>query len=214
MKKILVFLQKGLRRPLVLCYSVYVLWTALGGLYGFAADSLLRASGQLATTELSVADFTPVNLEQEGEGWRSTAADPQLLYQVDGRVTTVRVFMSFDADPGELDLYYIEQPGEDYDKYRRVWAVQQDDGSYLYQLPRADIWEIRLDPGSAENLGINITEIRINEPVGIGFYFDLSLNGLFRLIVWPALAAAVLAWLTGVWDAVRKKQKEKPESGR
>ena len=50
--------------------------------------------------------------------------------------------------------------------------------------------------------------------MGIGFYFDLSLNGLFRLIVWPALAAAVLAWLTGVWDAVRKKQKEKPESGR
>ena len=210
MKKILLFLQKGLRRPLVLCYSVYVLWTVLSGLYGFGADSLLRAAGKLQTVELSVSDFTPVNLVQEGDSWRSTTADPQLLYQVGGRVMTVRVYMSFDAEPGELDLYYIEEPGEDYDKYRRVWAVRQDDGSYLYQLPRTDIWEIRLDPGSAENLGVTITGIRLNEPAGLGAYFDLSLNGLFRLIVWPAMAAAVLSWLTGAWDALRQK---KPQPG-
>ena len=142
MKKIISFLQKCIRRPLLLCYSVYVLWTAVSGLYGFGADSLLRATGKLGTVELTVSDFVPVNLEQEGEGWRSVTADPQLLYDVQGRVMTVRVWMDFDADPGELDLYYIQSPGEDYDKYRRVWAVRQDDGSYLYTLPRQ-----RREPG-------------------------------------------------------------------
>lgn len=202
-------LQKCIRRPLLLCYSVYVLWTAVSGLYGFGADSLLRATGKLGTVELTASDFVPVNLEQEGDSWRSVTADPQLLYDVQGRVMTVRVWMDFDADPGELDLYYIQSPGEDYDKYRRVWAVRQDDGSYLYTLPRTYIHQLRLDLGSAENLGISIQKIRFNEPAGLEAYFDLSLNGLFRLAVWPALAAAVLAWLTRLWDEAKQTKTQK-----
>ena len=189
--------------------AAYVLWTAVSGLYGFGADSLLRATGKLGTVELTASDFVPVNLEQEGDGWRSVTADPQLLYDVQGRVMTVRVWMDFDADPGELDLYYIQSPGEDYDKYRRVWAVRQDDGSYLYTLPRTYIHQLRLDPGSAENLGISIQKIRLNEPAGLEAYFDLSLNGLFRLAVWPALAAAVLAWLTRLWDEAKQTKTQK-----
>ena len=181
----------------------------MSGLYGFGADSLLRATGKLGTVELTASDFVPVNLEQEGDGWRSVTADPQLLYDVQGRVMTVRVWMDFDADPGELDLYYIQSPGEDYDKYRRVWAVRQDDGSYLYTLPRTYIHQLRLDPGSAENLGISIQKIRLNEPAGLDAYFDLSLNGLFRLAVCPALAAAVLAWLTRLWEEAKQTKTQK-----
>lgn len=193
-------------RHLVLtCYAVYLAAVLAVGLCGFAADSILRAAGKLQTVELSAADFEPVNLAGEEDGWRSQTADPQLLYHADGRVLTVRAELSFDADQGELDLYYTEAPGEDFDKYRRVWAVRQADGSYLYKLPRTHIDTLRLDPGSAENLGITIGRIWLNEPVGLAGYFDLSLNGLFRLAVYPALAAAAMQYLLSVWRDARRK---------
>lgn len=193
------------RHLVITCYAVYLAAVLAAGLYGFAADSILRAAGKLQTVELSAADFETVNLAEEGDSWRSQTADPQLLYHADGRVLTVRAELSFDADQGELDLYYTESPGEDFDKYRRVWAVRQADGSYLYKLPRTHIDTLRLDPGSAENLGITIGRIWLNEPVGLAGYFDLSLNGLFRLAVYPALAAAAIQYLLSVWREARRK---------
>ena len=200
------------RHLVMACYAVYLLAVLATGLYGFAADSILRAAGKLQTVELSADDFEKVNLAEEKEGWRSQTADPQLLYHANGRVLTVRAELSFDADQGELDLYYIESPGEDFDKYRRVWAVRQADGSYCYKLPRTHIDTLRLDPGSAENLGIRIGRIWLNEPVGLLGYFDLSFGGLFRLAVYPALAAAAIQYLLSVWQSARRKANGKGSS--
>ena len=178
----------------------------LGGLMGFETDDTrIRNSFQIAQDRGLDYRFTPCTTETEVH---PNTVDIR-MENAAGRVMTVRVWMDFDADPGELDLYYIQSPGEDYDKYRRVWAVRQDDGSYLYTLPRTYIHQLRLDPGSAENLGISIQKIRLNEPAGLDAYFDLSLNGLFRLAVWPALAAAVLAWLTRLWEEAKQTKTQK-----
>ncbi len=203
MKKINVFFQKCCCHLLILCYSVYILFQLLSGLTGFVLDMGLKHQGKLDCKTLSVQEFELVNMIQEGQGWRSQNADPQLLYHLDGYALNLKVKMKFDATPGELDLYYTEKPGEDFDKYRRVWAVQQEDGSYLYTLPRTKIDILRLDPGSAENLGIMIEEITINTPAGIDRYFDLSLNGLFCLLLYPALAAACLQYIITLYTDVR-----------
>ncbi len=199
MKKIPVFFQKCKCHLLILCYSVYVLFQLVTGVWGMASDSLLRASGKLQAQQLSVEDFQPVNLKEDGNGWRSETPDPQLLYVVDGYVTSLRIEMEFNAPAGELDLYYTQKPGENFDKYRRVWAVQQQDGSYLYTLPRTKIHMLRLDPGSAENLRISFGDIEINQLASVTRYFDISLHGLFCLVLYPALAAAILQYVLQVY---------------
>ena len=82
MKKIPVFFQKCKCHLLILCYSVYVLFQLVTGVWGMASDSLLRASGKLQAQQLSAEDFQPVNLKEDGNGWRSETPDPQLLYVV------------------------------------------------------------------------------------------------------------------------------------
>lgn len=210
MKKIVTFFQKFRCHLLVLCYSVYILFQLGSGLWGIVFDTVLKIGGKLEPQTLSIEQFEMVNLAPEQTGWRSQTADPQLLYLLDGYALNLRVKMQFDATPGELDLYYTQKAGEDFDKYRRVWAVQQPDGSYLYTLPRTKIHTLRLDPGSAENLGIQIEEIQINQSVSINRYFDISLNGLFCLVVYPALVAAILQYLLPflqpIWQAVRNRK--------
>lgn len=206
MKKMHLFFQKWRSHLLILCYSVYILWVLLAALAGFVQDMFWKMQGQLDEQEISKYSFTANNLAFESEEtWRSLTADPQLLYEVNGYLANVQIKMQFDATPGELDLYYTEKAGEDFDKYRRVWAVRQQDGSYLYTLPRTKVATLRIDPGSAENLGITIEEIRFNVPTGIERYLDISLNGLFRLVVYPALAAAALKYLLCIYQQLNNK---------
>ncbi len=206
MKKNHLFFQKWRSHLLVLCYSVYVVCVLAAALVGFVQDSFLKVQGQLSEKEVSVFSFQMQNLIAETENsWRSTTADPQLLYVVDGYLSNVSIKMQFDANPGELDLYYTQNADETFDKYRRVWAVQQPDGSYLYTLPRTKISVLRIDPGSAENLGITIEEIRFNTQTGPERYLDISLNGLFRLAVIPALSAAILKYLLHIFENVKSQ---------
>lgn len=212
MKKVLTLFPKNARGIWLACYLIYMLLVLLSAVWGFGFDSVLKAAGKMETKEIPLSDFMAVNLVQEGDLLRSQTADPQLIYRLGGYALNLRVKMEFDANPGELDLYYTEKAGEDFDKYRRIWAVRQADGSYLYTLPRKQIDILRLDPGSAENLGISIESITINEPAEISRYLDISLNGLFKLAVYPALAACAIQYGLIVYQEIKKKKEQRKGS--
>ena len=140
----------------------------------------------------------------------TTTGDPQmLLADLGGRtVRTLQVFSRYEGDAREMCLYYTTAAGQPYSPDRRVYPAQQADGSYLYTLPRTRIVSLRLDPCSPDEgkqVIIALDKIVLNAQVG--GYFLPSWHQAFCLVLYPALAAALLDWLQAVaasWNQRRR----------
>lgn len=200
MKKLLDFWCKKIPAPIpVFCYCVCILFWLMASIIGFGYDAARKASGSLAEFDLTVEEFTLVNIEQGDEAglWHTTTDDPQMHWQVPKGTSLKSLHMTaeFDKSPREMCLYYTTKNGEDFSQDKRVFAVQQADGSYLYTLPGKTITAIRLDPCSARNLDMQVHSIVCNEPVSPLSYFAPGWYGAFQMVIWPALAAAALSTL-------------------
>ena len=200
-----------------LCYLVALaVWIVLGAA-ALAGDIWARSRGSLSEQTLHAADFTLDGLEPlegradgEAEMLVTTTGDPQmLLADLGGRtVRTLQVFARYEGDAREMCLYYTTAAGQPYSPDRRVYPAQQADGSYLYTLPRTRIVSLRLDPCSPDEgkqVIIALDKIVLNAQVG--GYFPPSWYQAFCLVLYPALAAALLDWLQAVaasWNQRRR----------
>lgn len=200
-----------------LCYLVALaVWIVLGAA-ALAGDIWARSRGSLSEQTLHAADFTLDGLEPlegradgEAEMLVTTTGDPQmLLADLGGRtVRTLQVFARYEGDAREMCLYYTTAAGQPYSPDRRVYPAQQADGSYLYTLPRTRIVSLRLDPCSPDEgkqVIIALDKIVLNAQVGD--YFLPSWYQAFCLVLYPALAAALLDWLQAVaasWNQRRR----------
>lgn len=200
-----------------LCYLVALaVWIVLGAA-ALAGDIWARSRGSLSEQTLHAADFTLDGLEPlegradgEAEMLVTTTGDPQmLLADLGGRtVRTLQVFARYEGDAREMCLYYTTAAGQPYSPDRRVYPAQQADGSYLYTLPRTRIVSLRLDPCSPDEgkqVIIALDKIVLNAQVGS--YFLPSWYQAFCLVLYPALAAALLDWLQAVaasWNQRRR----------
>lgn len=200
-----------------LCYLVALaVWIVLGAA-ALAGDIWARSRGSLSEQTLHAADFTLDGLEPlegradgEAEMLVTTTGDPQmLLADLGGRtVRTLQVFARYEGDAREMCLYYTTAADQPYSPDRRVYPAQQADGSYLYTLPRTRIVSLRLDPCSPDEgkqVIIALDKIVLNAQVG--GYFLPSWYQAFCLVLYPALAAALLDWLQAVaasWNQRRR----------
>ena len=200
-----------------LCYLVALaVWIVLGAA-ALAGDIWARSRGSLSEQTLHAADFTLDGLEPlegradgEAEMLVTTTGDPQmLLADLGGRtVRTLQVFARYEGDAREMCLYYTTAAAQPYSPDRRVYPAQQADGSYLYTLPRTRIVALRLDPCSPDEgkqVIIALDKIVLNAQVG--GYFLPSWYQAFCLVLYPALAAALLDWLQAVaasWNQRRR----------
>ena len=200
-----------------LCYLVALaVWIVLGAA-ALAGDIWARSRGSLSEQTLHAADFTLDGLEPlegradgEAEMLVTTTGAPQmLLADLGGRtVRTLQVFARYEGDAREMCLYYTTAAGQPYSPDRRVYPAQQADGSYLYTLPRTRIVSLRLDPCSPDEgkqVIIALDKIVLNAQVG--GYFLPSWYQAFCLVLYPALAAALLDWLQAVaasWNQRRR----------
>ena len=200
-----------------LCYLVALaVWIVLGAA-ALAGDIWARSRGSLSEQTLHAADFTLDGLEPlegradgEAEMLVTTTGAPQmLLADLGGRtVRTLQVFARYEGDAREMCLYYTTAAGQPYSPDRRVYPAQQADGSYLYTLPRTRIVSLRLDPCSPDEgkqVIIALDKIVLNAQVG--GYFLPSWHQAFCLVLYPALAAALLDWLQAVaasWNQRRR----------
>lgn len=198
--KRLKLLVKKLRAPLpTLCYGACLALWLLGSLLGFGSDFVQKAAGSLYQFQLAYEDFEPVNLHRQENGVLLTENDdPQMIWQNDQGLTvrTLRMEASFSRSPREMCLYYTTKPGEPFSVNKRVFAAQNNDGSYVYTLPQGRIAALRLDPCSPlENkpVEIELSGIYLNEAAAWWSYFSPGWAGAFRMALYPGLAAAALS---------------------
>lgn len=197
----------------VLCYGVTVLGWLLVSLYHLGSDVLAKQLGSLYQQQLTVQQFELVNMHQQEDGTYLTENDdPQMIWQnTDGiTVRTLRMEATFDGSPREMCLYYTTKEGEDFGLNKRVFAQQQNDGSYLYTLPQGKITALRLDPCSpADNKQLTITfgSFTLNQPMGAWHYLAPGWAGAANMVIVPALCASAISLLRqGVLAYKNKKR--------
>lgn len=222
LKKLQKFMHRKAALP-VLCYLLAAAVWLAGAAFRFGADALGRAGGALAEQTLAasafqLADLTPAGAGENGaEVLVTSSADPQMILEpvagaIEGSVVrTLRLYCTFDTDPREMCLYYTTAAGQPYSQDRRVFPVQQADGSYLFTLPRGRIEALRLDPCSPDEnrtVTLAVQKIVLNTPVGAAGYFLPSWYQAFCLVLYPALAAAALSWLARVAHTLALRRKK------
>ena len=195
-KKQRAWLTAPLRSRAMLVAAVYLLaWAAafVCAAVQLASDACARSAGTLQRQQLSLADLQPVNARVEDGVLISENEDPQLLYTVSPgtRLKTLRFAASYDKTPYERCLYYTTEEDGAFSVGKRVWPVENADGSLTFTLPRG-VRAIRLDPGSRTDLHITVREIVLNEERGALSYFVPAADTLVLLLIVPGLCAAVL----------------------
>lgn len=202
------------------CYLVAViLWLVLGAVH-WGSDALARSAGTMYEADVPVSDWQLAGLTEtaatpESAALITTDGDPQMILEdvSDRVVRTVSYTVEFDGDAREMCLYYTTKVGEDYSQDRRVFPESLGNGRYLYTLPRTSLVALRLDPCSPDankTVGLTFTPgtISLNAPEtlpAVWQYFVPTWYQAFCLVLYPALAAAVLSWLRAVVRALRRK---------
>ena len=194
----------------LLCYALALLcWLALG------VRDMISDAG-LPTWQQNAADLELVELQELGGGsYTAYSMDPQMIWHnPDGRrVRTLSYSLTFvSEEPREICLYYATAQDQAFSADRRVFPTRDANGRYVYILPRAGIMALRLDPCSPE-IGHTVTltfeqdALVFNAadtlPHGLG-YFLPGWAQLFSLVLYPALAAAMLDWLAAAIKWLQK----------
>lgn len=199
--------QKRWMLPAVLYALVWLaaLCVSLGML---ATDTAHRRSGVLETAELALADFTLVNAHTESDTLLvSDNEDPQMIFTPapGKKLQRLTLRLTYDRYPYERCLYYVTAPEEAFGQDKRVWPVEQNDGSLVFTLPRG-VTSVRLDPGSCTDLHVEFASIVINEAQTVAEYVIPDGGAVFALLVLPGLGAAALQWCADFYKEHRRKK--------
>ena len=186
------------RKLLAFCYAVFLAGSLVLPLLGYAEDRVQRAMGNLEPMEVSMSDFELADLEQTGpDSYVSISVDPRMVMK-DSPKTVRTVTVKFDftnMEPGEFCLFYKPRPGmEDFDARCRVWAHEEEDGSYTFTLPYGDIYGLRIDPGIYYGLRFDVESITFNEPRSFWSWFAPTRVWMLSLLIVPALSAVILKY--------------------
>lgn len=209
-------LKQWAKRPAflpILCYVVAVIIWLGTGVWSLGADALAKAGGTLYECELTLENFELVDMQPLEDGsYITTSGDPQMIWQnTDGMtVRTLRLTASFDRSPREMCLYYTNAEGEPFSVNKRVFAAQQNDGSYVYTLPQGKISALRLDPCSPEEnkpVTMTFTGFALNEPAGVISYFAPGWYGALELVLYPGLCACALSLAQSAWQTYKNKKR-------
>jgi len=206
MKKLLTKCPRA-RIPLA-CYGLaLVVWLVLCTA-DLALDGVARLQGKMPQVQAPLAEFEFYALEAVGEdAMVSTTRDPQMYwYNPDGRVVrSVQLQIRFPRVPGELALYYTEQPDEPFGRDKKVYPIRQGEDSWLFVLPRAEVYALRIDP-SSEIIAMNDVQILFNVGGSWWRYYLPGWQQTFDLVMFPGLAASALNILV---QALRCRKQKK-----
>ncbi len=197
----------------VICWGLCLVIWLLGGVLSAVRDLAAKTTGSLYEFELSADGFSLANLHKQEDGTYITETDdPQMHWEnTDGiAMRSLRMNASFSSEPREMCLYYTTQPGESFGVDKRVFASQQNDGSYLYTLPAGKIVSLRLDPCSPDAdkpVVIEFGPFRVNENIPLWKHFAPGWAGFFKMLLYPGLVAAALSLVREAWMWYKSKRK-------
>lgn len=176
---------------LIYVASCFVLW---------ARDAVNLQDGLLNRRQLWLEDFTLVSVLQlatvDGkQSFVSTDSDPQLHYLPNTAFRVNRVVFSATATSkpsGEIALYYTTQTGDDFSEDKKIWAKQNQNGDWYFDLWGRKITGLRLDPDTSGGVVWHVNSIVLNEKIPPADYFIPSARAVFALVFFPPLVAAGL----------------------
>jgi hypothetical protein len=177
---------------LVSLYILFFLLFLLRGLFFCIYDNLQEST----SIPLSTARLEEMIWDEETDMTPAFAAegqDPRMVFDdVNQSLRRVVLLGSFNKAPGELDLYYTKNSGENFSARRRVLAVPIE-GGYAYTLPPGKYAYLRLDAGTSETNRLFASELLINPPLPIYRYFIPTLREALALAILPALASCLIS---------------------
>lgn len=184
---------------LLACYLVFVCLFAVLHLGYTAVSGAGFLMGKTVQKELTVADFTPVDVEIVDDSTIINASgDSQLIYS--GNIRNLIVKCSFSADPGEFVCFYNFSGNDVFGTHRMEYAKLYN-GCYIFEFPLGTK-QIRLDTGVEPSVMVAFDRITINKPT-IKTLTGITAGDLFTLLVVPALGFMV--WET-ILSILKKKK--------
>ena len=195
------------RRLLGLCYALGVmLWL----LYATIASALMlnhKMNGSMRSLTLTAQDLSYESfLDYDDDPWStapderedwylSTDNDPHILWEGEAYVETVRLQVEQLLPPGSVTLYYLKPGQTDYRETQKVYAWQDEDGSYVFDLGGVTVTGLRIDPDSVGGVPTRLLGVEIN-PATPWYGRFIPKGGQWILLLFgPAVAAAFLSLL-------------------
>lgn len=195
------------RRLLGLCYALGVmLWL----LYAIIASALMlnhKMNGSMRSLTLTAQDLSYESfLDYDDDPWStapderedwylSTDNDPHILWEGEAYVETVRLQVEQLLPPGSVTLYYLKPGQTDYRETQKVYAWQDEDGSYVFDLGGVTVTGLRIDPDSVGGVPTRLLGVEIN-PATPWYGRFIPQGGQWILLLFgPAVAAAFLSLL-------------------
>lgn len=196
--------RKNRVKSLLLFYlAALVVWGTIGTV-GLAQEVIRRENGTVEQSVLDVRDAVWENIT-ELDGWGgqgvwlySTNSDPQLIWELEGVPVGLVRFdaQSYSRPGGEMVLYYTTRAGQPFSETQKLWARQDEEGRYIFDLGGRKIYGFRLDMDTAGGVIWQVNEISFNrDKPAWQFYVPDVQNGALLLLV-PLLcwAAACELW--------------------
>lgn len=195
------------RRLLGLCYALGVMvWL----LYAVISSALMlnhKMNGSMRSLTLTAQDLSYESFldydedpwstaPDEREDWYlSTDNDPHILWEGEAYVETVRLRVEQLLPPGSVTLYYLKPGQTDYRETQKVYAWQDEDGSYVFDLGGVTVAGLRIDPDSVGGVPTRLLGVEIN-PVTPWYGRFIPKGGQWILLLFgPVAAAAFLSLL-------------------
>ncbi len=200
-------MKKRLKQPLVKAYLIaFAVWIVLF-LIGYTKsfwNSTKGNSGEMAVPFeeiqfVALVDQKPDKAIPEGNWLVSSDSDPQIRWNCNGRyIEQIQMKMKSLWPTGAVVLYYRTVGQEEFFPTQIVYAQQQKDGSYLFDVGGKQLEEIRIDPASQGGVILQLEEIR-TIPKGIRAIVP-SWQQLAMLLGLPPVFLAV--WQIGLKDVL------------
>ncbi len=192
----------------MICYSGFVALSVLACLVMFLLDTVRGINGQAPVT-ISIEDCVLSGLEQQADGsYLVTDADPQILLpEQEKPFRRVEMQMQCTQNPGEMSVFYLTKPGQDYSIRQQAWLKEKQPGKYVVELPWKNVVQLRIDPASVPGRSLWLEDITVNSGVPIWQYFVPSWTWILSAVFLPGLAACFLDWLLFAVKTMQNRRK-------
>ena len=167
------------------------------GLVRWSMDSAARKDGRLQAKTVDLFRFQPMGVEWDGQAFKVTNHDPQLLMEIPQAFTSLKFYMESSMHPGEVVMYYSTEKAPGYSEHRRLWAnsVDGEPNWYLIETPVKNITALRLDPTMYIGNELTFGDFIFNREKPVGDFFEITTGRVYELIVYTAIISSCLRWL-------------------
>lgn len=196
-------LAAGIKSRYIIAFSALALIAvfAVKGFVGYTMENIARANETLEQSRLEVSDFEQVSMKQDGESLVSTDADPQLILNVNRKMTNIKFYMETSLYPGEIVVYYTTDPRQGFSENKRLWAVpvSGESGWYAVDLGIKDVISVRIDPTIYAGNEMTFGTFVLNEEKTLSDYLSVAPSDIFNLLLYTGIISSLLRLLQEIF---------------